>query len=204
MTTCPWCGTNYIEFRPNCRNCGGPLPLPPAPGEAREAPLLEPPPAPRPIADSFAWKLVFTDAWFIAGMVFGLLGSIFAFVGFILTIAVITIIVGIPFALLGLAFLGAGLAAMIWRYQKAQTTVRVLQVGQTTRGQILSVEPNYNVRVGGRNPWQVVYQFTVAGQNYQGQVASLNPLGGIFQPGKPVSVLYLPETPENNAIYPHP
>jgi membrane protein implicated in regulation of membrane protease activity len=203
MTTCPWCGSNYAEFRTNCANCGGPLPLP-RPGLERNDDLVTPPPAPRPIADSFAWKLVITDAWFIVGIVFTFMGTIFTFVGLALTVAIVTIFIGLPFALLGLAFLGGGLAALVWRYQKAQTTVRVLQVGQTARGQILSVERNYNVRVGGRNPWQVDYQFTVSGQNYQGQVSSLNSLGGIFQPGKPVSVLYLPEAPENNAIYPHP
>jgi hypothetical protein len=203
MTTCPWCGSNYTEFRTNCANCGGPLPLP-RPDLERADDLSIPPPAPRSISNNFIWKLVITDAWFIVGIVFFFMGTIFTFLGIILTIAIITAIVGIPFALLGLAFLGGGLAAMIWRYKKAQTTVRVLQVGQTVRGQILSVERNYNVRVGGRNPWQVGYQFAVAGQNYQGQVASLNPLGGIFQPGKPVSVLYLLDSPEHNAIYPHP
>jgi hypothetical protein len=50
----------------------------------------------------------------------------------------------------------------------------------------------------------IEYQFTVNGRNYHGQVSTLNSLGGIFQAGKSVSVLYLPESPENNAIYPHP
>jgi hypothetical protein len=203
MTTCPWCGTNYAEFRPNCNNCGGPLPFAPASGAAREVPLLEPPPAPRPIADSFAWKLVFSDGWFVAGTVFTILGVIFSCVGLAMLLA-ITFLIGILFTLLGFGFLGGGLAALIWRYQKARVTVRVLQVGQAARGEIVSVEQNYNVTVNGRNPWLVVYHFTVQGRNYQGQVSTLNSLGGHFQAGKPVSVLYLPEAPENNAIYPHP
>ncbi len=27
MVICPWCGTNYPAFQPNCDKCGGPLQL---------------------------------------------------------------------------------------------------------------------------------------------------------------------------------
>ncbi|MCG2784348.1 MAG: DUF3592 domain-containing protein [Anaerolineae bacterium] len=204
MITCPWCGTNYVEFQSNCGKCGGPLPIPPQPGVAREEPLLAPPPAPRPIADSFAWKLVFSDGWFIVGMVFAILGGTFSCVGLSLLLAVVTILVGIPFALLGFAFLVGGGAVIFWRYQKARTTVRVLQVGQAVRGEIVSVEQNYNVRVNQRHPWQIVYRFQANGQGYQGQVSTLNALDNAIQAGNAVYVLYLPDAPENNAIYPHP
>lgn len=204
MITCPWCGTNYVEFQPNCRNCGGPLPIPPRPGVAREEPLIMPPPAPRPISDSFAWKLVFSDGWFIAGMVFALLGGIFSFIGVILTLALVTMIIGIPFALLGFAFLSLGVAAIFWRYQKARTTVRVLQVGQAVRGEIVSVEQNYNVRVNQRHPWKIVYRFQASGSEFEGQVSTLNMPGDSLRVGNPVAVLYLPENPLQNAIYPHP
>ncbi|PKN93524.1 MAG: hypothetical protein CVU44_09235 [Chloroflexi bacterium HGW-Chloroflexi-6] len=204
MITCPWCGTNYTEFQSNCRNCGGPLPIPPRPGVAREEPLLAPPPAPRPIADSFAWKLVFSDGWFIAGMVFAILGGTFTCVGLGMSLALVTLLIGIPFALLGFAFLVGGGAAIYWRYQKARTTVRVLQVGQAARGEIVSVEQNYNVRVNQRHPWQIVYRFQANGQGYQGQVSTLNTLDSAIQAGNAVYVLYLPDAPENNVIYPHP
>jgi hypothetical protein len=204
MTTCPWCGTNYAEFQPNCANCGGPLPIPPRPGAEREESLLTPPPAPRPIADSFAWKLVFSDGWFIAGTVFTILGSIFSCVGLVMLLAIVTLLIGILFTLLGLGFLAGGLAALIWRYQQARTTVRVLQVGQAARGEIVSVEQNYNVRVNGRHPWLLIYHFTAHGRQYQGQVSTLNPVGHLFRAGNPVYVLYLPDAPEHNAIYPHP
>lgn len=203
MTTCPWCGTNYDEFRTNCRNCGGPLPLP-RPGVERDEPLPMPPPAPRPIADSFAWKLVFSDGWFVAGTVFTILGVTFSCVGLLMLVAIVTLFIGILFTLLGFAFLAGGVAALIWRYQQARKTVRVLQVGQAVRGEVISVEPNYNVRVNGRNPWLVVYRFSAHGRPYQGQVSTLNPVGHLFRAGNPVYVLYLPDTPEHNAIYPHP
>jgi len=204
MITCPWCGTNYLDFRPNCQNCGGPLPLPPQPGEAREAPFIMPPPAPRPIADSFAWKLLYSDGWFIAGMIFSILGVTFSCIGVSFLLAVVTMLIGLPFALLGFAFLIGGCAIIFWRYQKARTTVRVLQVGQAVRGEIVSVEQNLNVRVNQQHPWEIVYRFSVSGGSFEGKVSTLKKLPETLQVGKSVAVLYLPENPAHNAIYPHP
>lgn len=204
MITCPWCGTNYTEFQTNCRNCGGPLPLPRPVIEENEEALVLPPPAPRPIANSFVWKLLMPDALFIVGIIFSTLGGIFSVVGLALTLALVTILVGIPFLLLGMAFFGSGLAAAIWRYQSARKTVQVLQVGQVARGEITSVEQNYNVRVNGRHPWLIRYRFGALGKQYEGQVSTMNRPGASLREGNPVYVLYLAESPAQNAIYPHP
>ena len=64
MITCPWCGTNYLTFQPNCNNCGGPLPLvdekPNAPGSSEN---VQPPPrAPRPVSDRYVWRLMTSGA----------------------------------------------------------------------------------------------------------------------------------------------
>jgi membrane protein implicated in regulation of membrane protease activity len=112
------------------------------------------------------------------GSVFTILGVIFSCVGLAMLLA-ITFLIGILFTLLGFGFLSVGLAALIWRYRQARTTVRVLQVGQAARGEIVSVEQNYNVTVNGRNPWLVVYHFNVHGRPYQGQVSTLNSLGAL-------------------------
>jgi hypothetical protein len=48
------------------------------------------------------------------------------------------------------------------------------------------------------------YQFQVNGQNYEGKVRTLNPAGGHLQSGHMVWVLYLPDTPQRNSMYPHP
>lgn len=204
MITCPWCGTHYLEFKPNCQNCGGPLPLPPQPGAAREEPFIMPPPAPRPIADSFAWKLLYSDGWFIAGMVLTLIGGIFSFIGIIMTLALVTLFIGLPFALIGLGLLGGGLAAVFWRYRWASAIVRVLQAGQSARGEIASVEQNLNVRVNGRSPWEIVYRFSVLGSSFEGRVSTLKTPSENLRVGSPAAVLYLPENPAYNAIYPHP
>lgn len=210
MITCPWCGTNYVAFQPNCKNCGGQIPyseekpaLAARPSPPEESALM-PPPAPRLISNGYMWRLMMVDAWGIVGFVFGLLGSIFSFVGIILTIAIVTAFVGIPFALFGFLFLAAGGAAAYHSYQKAQRTIQVLREGQAVQGQIVNLDQNYNVRVNGRNPWVISYQFNVHGQSYQGRVTTLNTPSAALQPGKPTCVLYLQNSPEHNALYPHP
>lgn len=204
MITCPWCGTNYAAFQSNCKNCGGPLPAPTdqpttprATGE-----VLMPPPAPRPIADSYAWRLVFTEGAGLASAIVLLIGSIFALVGFILTIVIVTAFVGVPFLLLGGLMVAIAGALFSQRYKHAQMVVQVLRQGEASMGEITTVEQNYNVQVNGRHPWVIRYSFTLNSRAYAGQVHTLT--HPTLQPRQAVAVLYLPQAPEFNAIYPHP
>jgi hypothetical protein len=206
MITCPWCGTTHLTFQPNCNNCGGPLRPADEKGVSSEAgkALPTPPPAPRPIPNHYVWRLVMRDGWAIAALVFDLLGFIFSVVGAVLTIAIITAFLGIPFFLLGLGFLIAGVFLFIWRYQKSQKVVSVLRIGQAKRGKITGLEQNYHVRINGRYPWVIRYQFQADGQDYEGDVSVMNQPGEAYQAGNEVWVMYLPEEPQWNSIYPHP
>jgi hypothetical protein len=210
MITCPWCGTNYTAFQSNCKNCGGPLPAPsevptPEPRFSQpEAIYPEPPPAPRAISPNYVWRLLSTDGAAIVAFVFLLLGAIFTFLGFILTVAIITAFVGLPFAGIGLILLAVGGGIGRSRYQTMQRTVEVLKTGQAAAGKIVNVEENLYVRVNQRHPWTITYQFQVGGQARQGKVTTLNVPGASLQPGKKAWVLYLPEAPEHNTLYPHP
>lgn len=206
MVTCPWCGTNYIEFQSNCKNCGGPLNLPveEAASQGGEESLPTPPPPPRPIADGYAGRLMMADGWSLSGGVFVLLGVIFISVGIPLTIGVITAFVGLPFWGLGLLFLAAGGYMLYWRYQEARKTLQVLRNGEATQGFIDDVEENLSVAVDDQHPWVIRYHFEVGEQTYQGSVTTLNPPGPQLQPGKAACVLHLPQAPEQNALYPHP
>ncbi len=206
MITCPWCGTSYKLFQSNCTNCGGPIPEP-AMVEIQQAPAGEipmPPPPPRPITDSYAWKLLLSDGWSITSMIFGFIGLIFGFVGLIMTVFIITAFVGIPFALLGLIFLFGGGGVLFWRYRETQKVVNVLRVGEAARGQMVDVQENYNVEVNGRHPWQLSYEFELNGGLYSGKLTTFNRPGANLQPGAAVCVLYLPGDPTVNSIYPRP
>jgi len=205
MITCPWCGTSYLNFKPNCANCGGPLPLPSMLNQPNDAPILPPPPAaPRPISDRYVWKLVTVDGWAIAGFVLGLIGVIFLFLGLALILGLITAFVGIPFAILGLGLSVSGFALMFWRYMEKQKIVNVLRWGNAAQGVINTVEQNYAVRINQRHPWRIEYQFQCGQQTLTGQVSTLDQPGPQFLPGRPVFVLYMPGEPQLNALYPHP
>jgi hypothetical protein len=203
---CPWCGTNYLTFQSNCKNCGGAL-------QAVEESITSsvptenlptPPSAPRPISERYIWRLLSADGLWITALVLGLLGVVFSQLGAGLTIGIITGFVGIPFLLLGVALLGAGGGVFIWRYQEAQKVVDVLREGEATRGQIVEIQEDYSVSINGRNPWVIRYQFQANGQDHEGKVTTLNQPGQQLQAGKAVCVLYLPTAPKWSSIYPHP
>ncbi len=206
MITCPYCGTSHPTFQPNCSNCGAPLPAADAhtSSSAADEILPTPPLAPRPISDGYVWRLLTRDGGAIAAFVAAIVGFVFSLVGTGLTLAVITAFIGIPFLILGIIFLFAAAALILWRYRSAQKLVTVLRDGQATRGQVVSLGQNYNVRINGRNPWVIQYQFQIGEQEQAGQVSILNQPGEQYQAGKTVWVLYLPEAPRWNSIYPHP
>ncbi len=210
MVTCPWCGTNYAEFQSNCRNCGGPLPAPVekkrifAEREAEDFVMPELPPAPRPISDGYAWRLVVTDGWAISAFVFALLGFIFTITGGGLTIGIITAFVGIPFLGMGLLFFLGGVWILFWRYGEARKVVEVLKNGEPIEGEIIETAVNASVQINGRNPWTIKYGYEVGGQYYEGKVTTLNVPGMYLQPGRKACVLYLPSAQDHSTLYPHP
>ncbi len=205
MIICPWCGTNYLNFQPNCDNCGGPLQnITEASSFASSEELPTPPPAPRPISDKYAWRLLSSDGWSIAALIFGILGIVFSVVGAGLTLGMITAFVGIPFLLLGLVYLVASGAVLVWRHNNAQKVVSVLRDGDPTRGQINALHQNFSVRINGRSPWIIGYEYEVGGQPYAGKVSTLNQPGQQLQVGKAVRILYLAAEPVRSSIYPHP
>ncbi|MEX2162588.1 MAG: DUF3592 domain-containing protein [Anaerolineales bacterium] len=204
LITCPWCGTNHLEFQSNCKNCGGPLPAPAQMAASAIHKLIMPPAPPREISAHFAWRWLLTDSWTIASFVFVILGGTFSLTGVGLTAGIITAFIGIPFLLLGLAFLGGGMGLLYWRYTLAQNALKVLRDGQATRGEITALEQNYSVRINGRNPWTISYKFSLDGKDYEGKVTTLNDPGIHLAPGNPAAILYLPDAPQFNGLYPHP
>lgn len=204
MVTCPWCGTSYEDFRSNCANCGGPLIAPPATPEAREEMIPAPPLPPRPIADRFLWRLLLLDGWVIASFVFFILAVTFVPTGLSMTIVVVTAFVGIPFLLLGVVFLGLSIGLFVRQLRRAQMTLRVLREGDAVRGKIVDVAENYSLRINGRHPWEIEYEFEAGGSVHRGRVRTLTPPGPRLSPGSPAFVLVLPGVPEYNALYPHP
>ncbi len=203
--TCPWCGTQYATFQPNCSNCGGPLPFPETNSvQDPDERLPSPPPAPRSISDSYAWHLMMTEPSSIVALVFTILGSVFTILGIVLSVAINRVPVGVPFAIFGPVLLIVGLALGVTRYTNARQTVRVLREGQATEGEIVNVRENFAVTVNNRHPWIITYRFHQDGRDFQGQVRTLETPGPRLQAGKRSCVLFLPDAPQHNVLYPHP
>ncbi len=203
MITCPWCGTSYPAFQSSCSRCGGPLHPPEAVEAAGDQPL-EPPAVPRPISDSYALKLMTSDGGSIAGLVLLILGGVFTIVGAGLTLGIVTAIVGLPFLGLGLLLLAASAVILTWRYRLFQKKVQVLKWGSAALGSITRVSENPTVRVNGRHPWSIDYEYSVFNQSYAGQVSTFNQLTSQLQPGKRAYVLFLENEPSESSLYPHP
>jgi hypothetical protein len=200
MINCPWCGTNYATFRSNCKNCGGPLPL-----QAQEADvpsstpdIPQPPPAPRDFKNSFVWRNLMSDGWSIVAAIFAFIGATFALIG----IPLMLVVVGFVFVPLGLIFLGLGIPVLIWRYTKTQQTLNVLRMGEPVLGTIVDIHENVAVEVNGRHPWTITYGFVVNGDEYEGKTTTLRPVGFTHQVAQSTYVLYLPDDPAQNTIYP--
>lgn len=204
MIVCPWCGTNYPVFQPNCQNCGGLLQAEDITSPVSKEELPIPPAAPRLISNRYMWRLLFADGWWIAAFVFVLLGVIFSLVGTGLTLGGITAFIGIPFLLLGLTFLGVGGAVFVWRYHKVHKVIRILREGDSSSGHITDLQENYSVTINGRHPWIIEYDYQVNGQTYAGRVTKMSYPGPQLQVGKAVRVLYLATEPKWSSIYPHP
>jgi len=208
MVICPWCGTNYVDFQSNCTNCGGPILLPAGSGRPPAEPggpaasVPVPPLPPRQLPGSYASRLMWAEGWAVAGLVFAILGTVFSLVGFLLTILAITVFVGLPFLFLGLACLAGGGTLLYWRYRIARRMLEVARNGQAILGEVVHVDENYHVRITHRHPWIVGYRFSCLGQEYIGQVNSLRPPSAATRPGSRVYVLYDPQCPQWNTLYP--
>ena len=201
--TCPWCGTNYLEFQSNCSNCGGILPVP----ERRvmksgaEIEVPAPPPAPREVPKGYMGKVMKGEVTPIVGAIFAPLGIIFAVVGCVLLFVFTP--VGIPFSIIGGVFTVIGLGLLLSGYGKAQRTVQVLQDGLTAEGEIVDIYRDESRSVNGRHPWVIAYEFAVDNQVYDGEMRSLERrLPAHIQLDAPTYILYLPENPDVNTLFP--
>ena len=103
----------------------------------------------------------------------------------------------------GLLALAGGIMLAL-SLSKAQQTVSVLQKGEAVQGEILEIYENIHVQVNGRFLWTIRYRFNLHGEEYQNKVTTLSRPSLQQQAGSPVYVLYLPDQPELNTIYPNP
>jgi len=155
-----------------------------------------PPATPRPIAKRYGWRLTAAGSWGLAAIGLLAAGVILSGLGIGLPVSRLTQELNAA----GSFLLGGGILVGGWRWEQAKQAVEVLRTGKATRGVVTQVDE----AGGGRERWVIRYRFSVDGQEYTGQVRTHNPPEAGPQVGQAVSVLYLPKTPGQNALYPHP
>jgi hypothetical protein len=138
-----------------------------------------------------------------------ILGGIFLLVGLVI-LGLVTIamypVFRLPdslfFTLFNLGFVVFGAIFFLRGLQKSLQTVKILRDGQATLGEISDVSLNYRVRINKRHPWVIQYSFKVFGSEYQGKLSTLSQPDADQETGNAVYVLYHPDDPKKNTLYP--
>lgn len=107
-----------------------------------------------------------------------------------------------PFAAFFLifAFVGAPLFISAWRSNARE--IRAFTHGASTVGRVVEFGPDYSVRVNGRHPTRLRWEFDVDGKTYNGSLTHMD--GHVLRPlvaGTRVPVLYDKNDPRANTLY---
>lgn len=190
MHTCPWCSTNYVNWKSSCDQCGGPLARPPG---MEIGP--RPPDAPRSIPKRYARKVMWTSNFMtLVGLGFVAVGSLF-------TIPFLVNKLWVP-SLIGMFFLVGG-GIMFWTaFQAGRSRLRAFRYGKIVEGKVRSVRSDTSVSVNNQNPYKLIYHFPVGDTLQEGSIVTFDSTAWERQPGQPLWVLYDEKDPENSAIYP--
>jgi len=195
---CPWCGQRNPANALECRQCGGPLPA--AKGQDPGSP---PPPPPRALPKGYKAKVFWKESpelYIAVGfIIFGaLFGCSFTAAGAAaggLVFAGIGILFGGLFLVIGGAVLYSGI-------RHGASKIRPYERGASVLGEITEIYRDTSIEVNGRNPWAVQYQFEANGAAIEGKTRTWKYAPKLKGIGDKVYVLYLPEDPEQNVLYP--
>lgn len=196
--TCPWCKQFSPAAPPgaDCGNCGGPLPPPPSVGRA-----LAPPPAPRHLPERYTRdRLLAKNAGAIVGTAFAAFGALFGVIG--LGLCLVLLPLGLGFMAFGGLFGGIGLAVRNASRKDPMRQIEALTRGVAAEGQVVSVGRDGSESINGRNPFVIEYLFTVNGQPIGGATKGWDIVNATRQPGQALWVVYLPNDPSVNSIWP--
>ncbi len=195
--SCPWCGQRNPDTAPECRKCGGPLPV----RGGDPGPL--PPPPPRPLPKGYKRRMLWKNS------PINLIGGIFALVG--VGIACLFPVIGLFSGLwlfiliggfMGLIFGGLGGGLLYYGLRQAYSKIRPYEHGLAVEGEILEIFRDPSIEVNGRNPWAVTYLYTVNGEPREGRTLTWKHAPKLLSAGDKVHVLYLPEDPDQSVLYP--
>ena len=102
---------------------------------------------------------------------------------------------------------GALFGTIGWLLRSASRKSALRQIDALTRGhvaegQLIGVRPDLSETINGRNPYRIDYVFYVNGQPLGGSTKGWDIVNMRRQPGEPLWVVFLPEDPTTNSIWP--
>lgn len=158
---------------------------------------------PRTLPKGYRTRVMFRGTpLFLVGFIFTLVGAPFAVFFPIIGLAVGGFVFPIIGCLLGGGFVVLGIALAYFGYRAAESKIRPFQYGVAAQGTVVDVHPDYSIQVNGRSPYAIIYHFEAMGQAYEGKVLSWKYAHHQQAPGNVVWVLYMPNDPTENVIYP--
>jgi len=102
-----------------------------------------------------------------------------------------------------LILLGAlGAIFLVHARKRAEGVLKAFRDGRAVVGRIVDVHRDTSVKVNGRSPWAIVYAFSAGGREIEGKAQSWDVGAQGREAGRPVHVLYVPEDPTQNTLWP--
>jgi hypothetical protein len=106
------------------------------------------------------------------------------------------------FGLLVLVGPAMGAILIFFAVQSKRREIRAFINGQPITARVVFAGTETRVKMNGRNPFVVRWEFTVEGQSFKGSVSSMErPLIGPLMRQKELTVLYVPDNPRINTVY---
>lgn len=165
--------------------------MPPLPGMEIGPP---PPPAPRTLPKGFALRTRLT------GNIATWIGLIFFGFGSFMTTAVF--FANPWFALFPLLFALGGFGMLRYGLIQAKHTLKAFKQGTAIAGNVHSLSSDTTQTVNGKHPYKLIYHFQLNGNLHDGSVVSFDSTLSKRRSGQPLWILYLPDDPTKNTLYP--
>ena len=105
-------------------------------------------------------------------------------------------------ALAPLLFILGGASLFRHGWQTACGVLKAFRKGVAVEGKVVEVRLDKTQSVNQRHPWVMTYQFPVGNELIEGSITSFNSTLGTRGGGQPLWVLYVPDDPTQNTIYP--
>lgn len=165
--------------------------MPPMPGmELGE----EPPAIPRVLPKGFAFRQRFANSaatWF--GLILIVMGGL---------MGLILLLIQPWFALFPALLIIGGALLLRHGMATASVTLRAFRMGLPLQGRVVSALKMTSQSHNGVNPWKLLYEFSLEGQQHQGSLIAWDESVGQLKPRQPLWILYLGEDPSIHTVYP--